>query len=88
MYDLKVCEKNGKLVYVVYISCPIKAGILFFNSVDEMFSWAEEESKRFARFGFEFEHGELDWNEVRTIVNEVLNDERLHIGENGRTYYE
>ena len=46
MYDFKVCIKNGKLVYVVYVSCPIMAGVFFFKSVDELFLWAEEERKR------------------------------------------
>lgn len=88
MYDFKVCVKNGKLVYVVYVSCPIKIGVFFFKSVDELFVWAEEERKRYKHYGFEFELIELNWNEVRTMIEEVLTDEHFCIGENGRTYYE
>lgn len=88
MYDFKVCVKNGKLVYVVYVSCPIKIGVFFFKSVDELFAWAEEERKIYKRYGFEFELIELNWNEVRTMIEEVLTDEHFCIGENGRTYYE
>ena len=88
MYDFKVCVKNGKLVYVVYVSCPIMAGVFFFKSVDELFVWAAEESKRYKHYGFEFELVKLDWDEVRALVEEVLTNEHLYIGENGRTYYE
>lgn len=88
MYDFKVCVKNGKLVYAVYISSPIRAGVLFFKSVDGLFAWAEEERKRYKHYGFEFELVKLDWDEVRALIEEVLTNEHLCIGENGRTYYE
>ena len=87
MYDFKVCVKNGKLVYVVYVSCPIQVGVFFFKSMDELFAWAEEERKRYKRYGFEFEFVRLDWDEVRTLIEEVLTNEYLHIGDNGRTFY-
>lgn len=88
MYDFKVCVKNGKLVYVVYISSPIRVGVLFFKSVDELFIWAEEERKRYKHYGFEFELVKLDWDEVKELIEEVLTSEHYCIGENGRTYYE
>lgn len=88
MYDFKVCVKNGKLVYVVYISSPIRAGVLFFKSVDELFIWAEEERKRYKHYGFKFELVKLDWDEVKELIEEVLTSEHYCIGENGRTYYE
>lgn len=87
MYDFKVCVKNGKLVYVVYVSCPIQAGVFFFKSVDELFAWAEEERKRYKYYGFEFELAKLNWDKVRALIEEVLTNEHLYIGENGRTYY-
>lgn len=87
MYDFKVCVKNGKLVYVVYISSPISAGVLFFKSVDELFAWAEKERKKYKHYGFEFEFKELNWDKVETLINEVLTNEHYHIGEYGRTYW-
>ena len=87
MYDFKVCVKNGKLVYVVYVSCPIQAGVFFFKSVDEMFAWAEEERKRYKRYGFEFKLVKLDWDRAEVLIEEVLTNEHLHIGDNGRTFY-
>lgn len=88
MYDFKVCVKNGKLVYAVYISSPIRAGVLFFKSVDELFAWAEEERKRYKHYGFEFELVKLDWDAVKELIEEVLTSEHYCIGKNGRTYYE
>lgn len=88
MYDFKVCVKSGKLVYVVYISSPVRAGVLFFKSVNELFAWAEEERKKYKHYGYEFEFKELNWDKVRTMIEEVLTDEHYRIGENGRTYYE
>lgn len=87
MYDFKICVKNGKLVYVVYVSCPIRAGVFFFKSIDELFVWTEEERKRYKRYGFEFELAKLNWDEVRALIEEVLMNEHLYIGENGRTFY-
>ena len=88
MYDFKVCVKNGKLVYVVYVSCPIQVGVFFFKSVDELFLWAEKERKRYKYYGFEFEFAKLDWDKVRVLIEEVLTNEHLYIGEDGRTFYE
>lgn len=88
MYDFKVCVKNGKLVYVVYVSCPIQAGVFFFKSVDELFAWAEEERKDYKRYGFEFELVKLDWDRVEALIEEVLTNEHFCIGKNGITYYE
>lgn len=87
MYDFKVCVKNGNLVYVVYVSCPIRAGVFFFKSIDELFLWVEKERKNYKHYGFEFELVKLDWDEVRTLIEEVLTNEHLYIGENGRTFY-
>nr|DAP31416.1 MAG TPA: hypothetical protein [Caudoviricetes sp.] len=88
MYDLKIFAKNGKLVYVVYVSCPIKIGVFFFKSADELFAWAEEERKIYKRYGFEFELIELNWDRVEALIEEVLFNEHIHIGEYGKTFYE
>lgn len=87
MYDLKIFVKNGKLVYVVYVSCPIKAGVFFFKSVDELFAWAEEERKSYKHYGFEFELIKLNWDRVEALIEEVLFNEHIHIGEHGKTFY-
>ena len=47
-----------------------------------------KKKERDKQYGFEFELVKLDWDEVRALVEEVLTNEHLYIGENGRTYYE
>lgn len=84
MYDFKVCVKDNKLVYVVYVSSPIYSGVLFFKSVEDLFMWYEEARKHFKT---DFELAELSWNSVNAMIDEVLEDEHYYIGEHGRTYY-
>ena len=52
-----------------------------------MFAWAEEERKRYKRYGFEFKLVKLDWDRAEVLIEEVLTNEHLHIGDNGRTFY-
>ena len=87
-YTLEVCVKSGNPVFVATIKCPILVGVYFFNSLKEANDYIKKENARLECHGYTLKYdcdGVTDEKFI-TVIMEVLNNDDIAIGSNGRTY--
>ena len=85
-YTLEVCKRAGKPCIVVTIKHYLLAGIYFFKSMPEAKHFIECQKIRLNPFGQLVYNPTLtDRNYIKLIL-EVLNNDNIVIGENGKTY--
>ena len=85
-YTLEVCAKAGKPCIVVSIYHVMLHGVYFFKTMQEANSFVECQKIRLNPFVFlTYNSNSPDENSLK-LIKEVLNNDNIVIGENGKTY--
>lgn len=89
MYTIEVHFKNGKPIYVVAIKCPLLVGVRFFKTLNEAKADIDNVKANLLMCGDDFtpdfEGYVMDEN-MYSVIREVIENDDIVIGCNGRTY--
>ena len=87
-YTLTVYYKQNRPCFVVTIHHIVRAGVMFFETVQEADDYINRTKKELELFGeLRYnENGEND-NNYLNVIKTVLSCENIHIGENGHTFF-
>lgn len=87
-YTLEVYSKEHKPLFVATINCQILVGVYFFNSLKEANEYINAEKARLEVYGYTLKYdceGITD-EKFANVVREVVENDDIAIGANGRTY--
>lgn len=86
-YTLEVYNKENKPLFVVTIKSPFLAGVYFFNSMKEANEFVNTKKASLNTYGCTLKYNcEGVTDEFINTIKEVVENDDIAIGANGRTY--
>lgn len=89
MYTLEVHSKNHKPVFVAAFKSPVLVGVHFFNTLKEANAYIQKERERLEVYGYDLRYDCDDFvmdEKMYAVVREVMENDDIAIGSEGRTY--
>ena len=85
-YTLEANKKAGKPCFIVTITHIMRAGVYFFNTMQEAKIFIENAKKELNIYAeLKYNSGNYD-KSYKDLINMVLSNNNICIGENGKTY--
>ena len=87
-YTLEVYRKQEKPCFVVTIKHIMKAGVYFFNTLNEANKYISDTKKELEIYApLSYNNKGVNDDKYINIIKMVLSCKNIHIGKDGKTYY-